>query len=168
LAIKQEIETTFLALGSNSPDALSYISEAISLIEKNIGQGCLKKSSNYSNEAQGFSSSTLFINSVIKLDTRLSPTKLLLECERIERLLGRNSKSINEYADRVIDIDIIFYANHIITEDRLQIPHLRFQQRDFVLYPLLEIDCVLIDPRTQLSVKQLIGLLPRSREIFKL
>ena len=38
------------------------------------------------------------------------------------------------------DIDIIDYKGQIIKEEKLQIPHAKLHLRNFVLYPLKEID----------------------------
>ena len=56
---------------------------------------------------------------------------------QIEAGFGR-VRSIRNAA-RVLDIDILFFGNQIITEEELQIPHPRLHQRAFVLRPLNEI-----------------------------
>ena len=54
--------------------------------------------------------------------------------------MGRIQKTIDQnYADRPIDIDILFYGRLHINEPDLQIPHPLISQRDFVLRPLREI-----------------------------
>ena len=71
--------------------------------------------------------------------TSLSPEALLDECQRIECQLGRPVNRTNEYTDRTVDIDIIFYDNQIINNERLTIPHKQFHKRAFMLVPMLEI-----------------------------
>jgi 2-amino-4-hydroxy-6-hydroxymethyldihydropteridine diphosphokinase len=77
---------------------------------------------------------------VICVETELSPRQLLAETQRIERLMGRTSKSRGgEYHDRVIDIDILLYGNEIINEPDLVIPHPLMKEREFVMKPLEEV-----------------------------
>ena len=52
--------------------------------------------------------------------------------------MGRTVSEIR-YEPRVIDIDILFYEQLILTSDMLMIPHPLIHQRRFVLVPLVEI-----------------------------
>jgi 2-amino-4-hydroxy-6-hydroxymethyldihydropteridine diphosphokinase len=67
--------------------------------------------------------------------------------------MGRRKLRVNEYEDRIIDIDIIFYENEIINEPHVKIPHKNFRKRDFVLIPLKQISNQ-IDPETFISIIQ--------------
>ena len=51
--------------------------------------------------------------------------------------MGRKKNFRN--GPRLIDIDIIFYKDSTINEDGLIIPHPRWQERLFVIIPMLEI-----------------------------
>ncbi|MDE7005394.1 MAG: 2-amino-4-hydroxy-6-hydroxymethyldihydropteridine diphosphokinase, partial [Alistipes sp.] len=44
-----------------------------------------------------------------------------------------------DYVSRPIDIDIIFYDDAVIEEERLTVPHPRLALREFALVPLCEI-----------------------------
>lgn len=78
------------------------------------------------------------------------------ELKTIEKKMGRKTKpNFQNYADRNIDIDIIFYNNHIITTETINIPHPRMQERMFVLLPLSEIAPDFIHPVYQKSITQL-------------
>ncbi len=150
----------FLSLGSNLGDRKSNIIKAYSEIEITIGP-ILKKSSFFENEAIGFESETKFINSCIQVQTDVEPEQVLIEIKDIEKKLGRiYSPNISGYQSRLIDIDIIFFGQCKILSKTLIIPHPNFNNRSFVLVPLLEIAKNFIDPRTQLTVKQLFKLLP--------
>ena len=62
------------------------------------------------------------------------------ECGRIEQQLGRKRvENSNEYSDRTIDIDILFYNKDIINDENLTIPHKYLHLRAFTLVPLLEL-----------------------------
>lgn len=55
----------------------------------------------------------------------------------IENLLGRTPSYRN--GPRVIDIDILFYGSKVWNDgEKLEIPHPRIAEREFVLRPLCE------------------------------
>ena len=78
-----------------------------------------------------------FLNIVLKIKTFLPPLKLLKVCKEIEKTLGRKKNTKN--APRQCDIDIIDYNNKILKRD-LILPHPRMHTRNFVLFPLFEIN----------------------------
>jgi 2-amino-4-hydroxy-6-hydroxymethyldihydropteridine diphosphokinase len=54
--------------------------------------------------------------------------------------MGRKHKSVGgNYADRIIDIDILLYDELRVDEPDLQIPHPLMLKREFVMRPLREI-----------------------------
>ncbi|NCG34648.1 MAG: 2-amino-4-hydroxy-6-hydroxymethyldihydropteridine diphosphokinase [Dehalococcoidales bacterium] len=96
-----------------------------------------------------------FLNLVLLIDYANSPHKLLDEIHDIEKLMGRRrSNIINE--PRVIDIDIITFGNIFIKDENLEIPHPRYTERLFVLYPLSEIAPSFIDPKSNKTIKDLL------------
>lgn len=58
-------------------------------------------------------------------------------------------------APRTLDLDLIMAGDAVVEDDDLQVPHPRFRDRLFVLDPLVEVAPDLIDPVTQLTVRQL-------------
>ena len=129
----------YLSLGSNIGDRVGYIQQATSLLSANENINIVATSSFYETEPWGMESKNWFVNAVIQVTTSLSPEQLLDECQRIETLLGRPSTRSQEYSDRTVDIDIIFYDKLIMNTDRLTIPHKHFHKRVFMLVPMLEI-----------------------------
>ena len=71
--------------------------------------------------------------------------------------MGRKIRNTQKYESRKIDIDIILYDDLIIEEKKLVIPHPRYTKRSFVLVPLLEIDNKLVDPKSKIMIKELLG-----------
>jgi 2-amino-4-hydroxy-6-hydroxymethyldihydropteridine diphosphokinase len=130
----------YLSLGSNLGDKEGNILRAYTLIEQRIGH-IARKSSLHRTAPWGFESSNDFLNSVIAIETSLTPRELLTETQRIEKEIGRTAKTSADgtYQDRLIDIDILIYNDLIIDEPDLQIPHPLMNQRDFVLNPLKEV-----------------------------
>ena len=78
-----------------------------------------------------------YLNGAVKIKTELLPGTLLKELKKIEHELGRVKTVRN--GPRVIDLDILLYADKMINTKKLVIPHPRMFFRDFVIKPLLEV-----------------------------
>ena len=129
----------FLSLGSNLGDRVGFVQQATSLLGAHSDINIVSTSSFYESEPWKMDSENWFVNAVVQISTTLSPEDLLNECQRIETQLGRPVNREGEYSDRTIDIDIIFYDNLILNNERLTIPHRYFHKRAFMLVPMLEI-----------------------------
>lgn len=132
-----------LAFGSNIGNRHAQIKEALDLLNQRCGQ-ILQVSSFHETNPEGFESEHLFINGCLLLKTSLDPFALLENLKQIEKELGRK-KTKEGYEDRCIDLDIIFYESLVLRDERLQIPHPKYQQREFVLKPLMELDLSFTD-----------------------
>ncbi len=75
-----------------------------------------------------------FYNSVLLVDTTLSPRELLHFVLYVEKRFGRVRTFKN--APRTLDIDIIFYDNMRIKRKDLTIPHPHWMERESVVVPL--------------------------------
>ena len=129
----------YFSLGTNLGDRAANLDRAIAAMQEKIG-ALMKCSSYIHTEPWGFSSDNGFLNAAAVFETSLAPLPLLHCTQEIECQLGRNAKSHGGlYSDRVIDIDILFYDNLVLTTPELTIPHPLIAQRDFVLRPLAEI-----------------------------
>jgi 7,8-dihydro-6-hydroxymethylpterin-pyrophosphokinase len=80
------------------------------------------------------------------VSTALPPVELLHRLKESEQRMGRTPTFRN--GPRLIDVDILFYDDIILSTDALVIPHPRALERAFVLRPLLDIAPGMIDPRT--------------------
>lgn len=78
-----------------------------------------------------------FLNAVLKIDTKLPALILLRKLKEIEKQMGR--KKTVRFGPRVIDLDILLYADKFMRSKELTIPHPRMFARDFVVKPLAEI-----------------------------
>ena len=131
--------TIILALGSNLGDGRANLVRAIELIASRIGQ-VVTQSSVLETEPWGFVSEHTFVNQVIIVKSALMAEAILAETQQIEKALGRITKSEHgNYADRIIDIDLIDYDGQIVETVDLQLPHPQMHKRLFVLTPLCEI-----------------------------
>ncbi len=130
---------TYLGLGSNLGNKEDNIQLAMQLINTEAGQ-VLRQSSFYYSAPMGFESDNQFVNAVVLIDTELEPLVLLHRLQAIEKVMGREHKSVDGiYQDRIIDIDILLYGNYAIETDELTIPHPHIFARDFVFKPLSEL-----------------------------
>ena len=125
----------FLGLGSNLGDRAENIRKAVLLIQERVGE-VVRQSSLIETEPWGFESDHCFLNGVILCETTLTPRQVLRATQKIERELGRKSKTTSSYADRPIDIDILLYDDLTVNEPDLKIPHPLMHERDFVMIPL--------------------------------
>ena len=131
--------SVYLGLGSNLGDKEENIRKAIELIGLRVGL-VARQSSLITTEPWGFESDNQFVNAAVLCMTELSPREVLRATQKIEREMGRSNKSVGgNYADRIIDIDILLYDELRVDEPDLQIPHPLMLKRDFVMIPLREI-----------------------------
>ena len=79
-----------------------------------------------------------FLNVGIVVHYNNSYLDLLNETKKIEKKLGRIKAVKNN--PRIIDIDIIDFNSKIKNTEQLILPHPKCHIRNFVLYPILEID----------------------------
>lgn len=140
-------ETVYLSLGSNMGDSLDYLLHAILALQKQ-GLEIRAISSIYRTEAVGYTAQPDFLNLVLYGETVLSAIEMLEVCLNIEKELGRVRTM--HWGPRVIDLDLLFFGQHKIKTEKLQIPHPRLHERAFVLIPLREINEVFF---TQLNLE---------------
>jgi 2-amino-4-hydroxy-6-hydroxymethyldihydropteridine diphosphokinase len=144
---------TYLLLGSNMGDSKQQLSKAISLIEKEIGK-MTRHSGLYKTAAWGKTDQPDFLNQIIIVTTKLSPSQTMHTILNIEKKMGRLRTQKN--APRIIDIDILFFNREVINENHLTVPHPQLQNRRFVLVPLNELSPNLKHPVLDKTVHQLL------------
>jgi len=130
------LTTVYLLLGSNLEDPDHQLRIAREWIEKKVGS-LDQCSSIYWSAPWGNEDQPAFLNQVIQLSTTSSADDLLTILLSIEQEMGR--QRLVKWGSRIIDIDILYYGQEIITHTHLKIPHPEIANRRFVLVPLNEI-----------------------------
>jgi 2-amino-4-hydroxy-6-hydroxymethyldihydropteridine diphosphokinase len=134
----------YLSLGSNIGDRKRHLAEAIARLRGLLEE--LKVSSLYETAPLELEDQPRFLNVAVRGRTPLEPRALLEAVLAIETRLGRDRRTAVPKGPRIIDIDILLFADRVIAEDALQVPHPRMTGRRFVLQPLLELDPLLRHP----------------------
>jgi len=81
-----------------------------------------------------------FINGVVRIETAIPARALKFEVLRtVESRLGR-VRTVDKYAPRTIDLDIVLYGSQVIAEPDLRIPDPDLRARPFLAVPLLELE----------------------------
>src|SRR3989338_8844682 len=98
----------YIALGSNLGDRNANMIQAIHHIERLYSTTIVATSRFLETKPLDNLDSPLFINAMVKIETQLSPEKLLSELLSIEKRMGPIRKK--KWESRIIDLDIIFYG----------------------------------------------------------
>ena len=144
----------YLSLGSNLGDRARNLEKGIALIGQKIGR-IMKQSGMHESGAWGYESENMFYNMCIEVKTGISPEGVMEHILGIEREMGRQ-RSGEGYADRLIDIDLLFYGRIVLDTNRLKLPHPGIPARRFVLVPLKEIAAEFVHPAMKISVAELL------------
>ncbi len=144
--------TAYIALGANLGDRRANLESALAKLGASEGIAVTRISSFLENPAIGGpADSPPFLNAAAELQTTLSPHELLHRLLDIEQELGRQRRE--KWGPRLIDLDLIFYGDQIISEPHLHIPHPLMHERRFVLKPLAEIAPNFVHPVLGKTVK---------------
>lgn len=100
-----------------------------------------------------------FANAVALIESGEAPPALLRRLKDIERAFGRRRGQ--NWAARVIDLDIVLWSGGSWSDSALTVPHRLFRTRDFVLAPLVQVAPEWRDPVSGLSIRQLRSRLTR-------
>ena len=124
-----------LALGSNMGDKLQNLRKAREYVANFAS--IVASSSVYETPPAFYEAQDNFYNCAIAISTELKPILLLKNCKKIEADMGREVSFRN--APRPIDLDIIFIEGENVSTPDLNVPHIDWTNRDFVITPLLDL-----------------------------
>ena len=132
----------YLGLGGNLGDPPATFQKALKLIDE-FAQ-VTRVSKLYKSKPYGFADQPDFYNATAQLASDLAPLDLLAQLQEVEKKLGK--KVVRENGPRVIDLDLLVYAEEVINLPELTLPHPGILDRDFVLKPLTDLNPMLTHP----------------------
>lgn len=126
-----------IGLGSNLDDPAQQIKTAVQSLQALDSVRQFSMSDLWHSKPQGPQDQPYFVNAVCVFETCLTPEVLLTSLQAIEQKQGRIKQ--RHWGERLIDLDILLYADQRIEQPGLVIPHPYMHQRDFVLIPLAQV-----------------------------
>jgi 2-amino-4-hydroxy-6-hydroxymethyldihydropteridine diphosphokinase len=133
------VARAYVGLGANLGPREATVLRAVDLLAAEPGIEMLELSSLSETEPVGVTDQPAFVNGALALETELPPRELLDALLRVERELGR-VRSGERWGPRTIDLDLLLYADEVVDEPGLTVPHPRLHERRFALEPLAELE----------------------------
>ena len=153
----------YLGLGSNLGDRAAHLAFALARLADDDGIELLEVSDVIETAPVGGVEQPAFLNAVCRVATSLAPRDLLCAAIAIEAARGRRREQETRWGPRVLDIDVILYADRVIDEPGLRIPHPRLASRAFVLVPLAQLAPDLVHPETGATIGDLAAGIMKDR-----
>ncbi len=135
----------YIGLGANLAQPVQQLERAVLALQNIKDTKLVKVSGFYGSKPMGPQDQPDYVNAVALLSTRLSADDLLTQLQQIEQEQGRQRKD-ERWGPRTLDLDILLFADEVIQTERLTVPHYGMKVREFVLYPLAELDLNLVLP----------------------
>ena len=134
----------FVALGANLGQPAEQLRSALREIHAIAGCQVTATSPFYRSVAVGPGEQPDYVNAVTQLETTLDAEALLAELQRIETEHGRTREV--HWGARTLDLDILLFGDTRSSRAQLTLPHPRMRERNFVLYPLYDLQADLVLP----------------------
>lgn len=133
----KKVHKYWIGLGSNLGDRHLNLAWAVDRLDTH--GAVLRKSGRYENPPAGFDSDEVFQNAVVEWASELGPMEALSFLKGLEQERGfRPTRADKGYADRYLDLDILWWSGGIFNHAELVIPHPHLLDRAFVVIPLEE------------------------------
>ncbi len=143
------MKTVYVALGSNLNDPLNQLKQAVQSLQAFAIN--FEVSPFYGSKPVGPQDQPDYVNAVAKFKTNLTALELLDKLQHIENSQGR--VRLRRWGERTLDLDIILYGNEQIQNERLTVPHIEMQNREFVIVPMYDLSPDLVLPSGQKLVE---------------
>ena len=147
-----------IGIGSNLRGHMSNPKNNLKIVFKYLlrnGLRVVKFSKIYINRPHPGGLGPLFCNSVVLIKTDMCALDILKRLKKIENIFGR--RSLVKNSPRVMDLDLIDCRGEVIKlEKKLILPHPEIYNRDFVLYPIFDLNPVWKDPNSYRNIKDLL------------
>jgi 2-amino-4-hydroxy-6-hydroxymethyldihydropteridine diphosphokinase len=145
-----------IGLGSNLGDRARHLAEGLRALQR-LGT-VPAVSSLYETEPVGGPPQGPYLNAAAVVRVTVSLRAVLDHLLAAEAALGRVRRE--RWAPRVLDLDLLWAGNVVVTEPALEVPHPRLCDRRFALVPLLEVVPDALDPRTGEPYQRALAALP--------
>lgn len=133
------LNKALLGIGGNIGDVIRRFEHLFWFLKRSSFVYIRKTAPIVKNPPFGYLEQGDFYNSLILIETLLTPKALLRYVLRVEKIFGR--KRLFKDGPRTLDIDIIFYENVKMKTKSLTLPHPGWKERSSVLMPLRYLSC---------------------------
>jgi dihydroneopterin aldolase/2-amino-4-hydroxy-6-hydroxymethyldihydropteridine diphosphokinase len=130
------LTVAYLGLGSNLGRRARNLSAARRRLRQK-GARILRQSRVIETEPWGDTNQPRFLNQVVEVEWMGTARRLFAAAKAVEQEGGR--KPTRRWGPRVIDVDLLFFGDRLISERDLEVPHPGIQERPFVLESLREL-----------------------------
>jgi len=151
----------FVGIGSNI-DREKNIKSCISILKGVYGDMTI--SPVYETESMGFDGPN-FYNLVSCFETDQSVYELKNTLNEIENDHGRHFNE-TKFSSRTLDIDILYYDDLVLSDDKIQIPRKEICEYDFVLKPLVDLVPDFIHPTHNISHTDMMNNIKIKKQII--
>lgn len=152
----------FLGVGTNEGDRLDNLSRAVHRLAASGAARLVRMATIAETKPIGGPPQADFLNTVLEIETVLSPHELLASLKGIEDDMGR-SPSVERWGPRLIDLDILLYEDRVINEPQLVVPHPQMHTRRFVLEPLAQLAPEVVHPVLKRTIEELLHACDQAR-----
>lgn len=132
---KRPKHKAIIGVGGNIGDVIRRFEHLYYYLERSKGVDLRESVPVLRNPPFGFLEQDDFYNTVMVLDTSMTPKELMRFLLHTEKVFGR--RRTRKDGPRTLDLDILFYDAVKIDTKQLKIPHPEWMNRDSVLIPLM-------------------------------
>lgn len=146
-----------IGLGANLGDRVGAIFESLDRIDRHPDVDVIRVSTLLESEPVDVLEQPAFVNAAAAVRTSCEPSEFLAILLGIELQMGRIRDGAIPRGPRPIDLDVLLWADEVIDQPGLTVPHPRMHSRTFVLLPLVEIAPAAVHPVLQQSITELLA-----------
>jgi 2-amino-4-hydroxy-6-hydroxymethyldihydropteridine diphosphokinase len=128
----------YVGIGSNLDQPADQVQRALAALSRLPQTRLVLQSSLYGSKPLGPATQPDFVNAVASLLTQLPAVAFFSALRALESTLGREPPRVR-WGPRRIDLDLLLFDAERLDSPELTLPHPGIVQRNFVLYPLLEV-----------------------------
>jgi 2-amino-4-hydroxy-6-hydroxymethyldihydropteridine diphosphokinase len=147
------VNEAYVSIGTNLGDRAAQLDFAVRSLDALPTTRVAALSPIFETDPVGPAPQGAYLNAVVQIETGLAPRAVLDALLSIEQAAGRERSARN--AARRLDLDLLLYADRIVDEPGLTVPHPRLAERAFILEPLAALAPNLVHPQLGESIESL-------------